>query len=220
MTDPISQFIEMLRSTYFVSQLLGSKLKKQRRLKKLSIESQQETQKKYHDNLEINRLEEEDQTHPLWESHKQIFMEMLDEEREPRDLAMFIADQWRGQQVDPAQNLSSQGGQRKIRGMENKISMQDGEEMSWKILLDLIQNFAEKEGWSQDTTAEVIFGIEDASDLLDCYNTILSKDVVRDMISVEQVHNMITKMYDSPYKEDDQDDSYIGTWMKELLEEY
>ena len=89
------------------SYLLGSKLKKQKQLKKSSIISKQETEKKFHDYLESDHQEVVDNTDPLWEPHKQIFFEVLDEEREPRDLAMFVADQWRGQHVDPVQNLSS-----------------------------------------------------------------------------------------------------------------
>ena len=95
-----------------------------------------------------------------------------------------------------------------------------GGKVSKQQYLDSVLSSASRKGWTVDRTVEVVYGVEEAYELQSCYNNnpFLSKEQVSELASLEEVHSMITEMYDSPYKQDNQEEE--GTWSSQLLEDY
>jgi len=87
---------------------------------------------------------------------------------------------------------------------------------------DIVLANARKQNWNDDRIAEVIFGVEEAYELQSCYNNppYFTKEQVCELNSVEEVHDMMMNMYDSPYKKDNDEQADTGTWSKQLLEDY
>lgn len=86
--------------------------------------------------------------------------------------------------------------------------------------MDSVVSVSSRNGWSLDRTAEVLYGVEEAYELQSSYTNrpFFSKEQVCELSSLEEVYGMITEMYDSPYKEDNENEM-IGNWSKKDLED-
>ena len=92
-----------------------------------------------------------------------------------------------------------------------------------KKYMDLVLDSADREMWRPERTAEVLFGVEETFDLHASFNSsnpFISLESVSELISMENVHNMITELYSSPYRIYNQDHPITGTWTQQLLEDY
>ena len=99
----------------------------------------------------------------------------------------------------------------------------EGGRMTKQEYLETVLSSASAEDWSTNRTAEVMFGVEEAYELQSCYNNqpFFSKEQVGELSGIEDVHDMILNMYDSPYKSDNVDKENTGTWMnRALLEDF
>jgi len=106
-------------------------------------------------------------------------------------------------------------------GMKRKAGTEDKvRRVSKQQFKEMVMANSSKKGWTVARTADVLYGVEESYDLQGCYtnNSYLSREQVSELTSLEDVHDMMTEIYDSPYKRDNEEEA--GTWSNQLLEDY
>jgi len=100
-----------------------------------------------------------------------------------------------------------------------KRAAEEGGRVTKQQCLDAVQSWRTKQGWSNERIAEAMFGVMEAFELQSSYSDepFFSKEQVSELTSFEDVHGMILDMYDSPYKNKEEE---ICSWSQEDIENF
>jgi len=100
-----------------------------------------------------------------------------------------------------------------------KRAAEEGGRVTKQQCLDAVQAWRTKEGWSNERIAEAMFGVMEAFELQSSYSDepFFSKEQFSELTSFEDVHCMILDMYDSPYKNKEEE---TCSWSQEDIENF
>jgi len=99
---------------------------------------------------------------------------------------------------------------------------EQGGRVSKQQFLDTVEAWRIDDKWGKERIAEAMFGVLEAFELQSCYTDTpyFSNEQVSELTSLEDVHDMILDMYDSPYRKENAGEEKIGWMNQEDLENF